>query len=363
MRHLLFGIALVACKDSAPKKQEPAPVVVADAVTDDWVAACEHALTQKQSPVRRVAQIIDGCRPHGDWAPILDWTTVSSAEVEAALVRANAFCTSDAKARFMAELEDARDKGTERPWRVLGERCGDKVSGVPDVRFMSAPYFALDRIARATAANGTLAPLAAAIELPLPPVSLTGVGFELPTSPVMKPEPPAWQVTVTVAEIRVGTMPVAKLGANGVVVTLGAAPYPGELVDAKTVAGKIPAGERVLVIAPAAMPAQRLVPVVTALAAHELVLAATATGAPKGWAMAGMVPVMLDATPDPKAVAWQLDAGIDAAVADLKGRPDGDFAHPRVTIAKDATVAHLAKLLGALSFRDARAASLTNAKK
>jgi hypothetical protein len=363
VRGLALFALCIACKaNDAPPP--PQPVVVADAApVEDWTTACEHALTQKQTPVRRIAQIIDGCRPHGDWAPILDWTTSSSAAVEAALTHANAFCTNDAKARFMNELEDARDKQTERPWRVLGDKCGDKVSAVPDVRFMSAPFFALDRIARATAANPKLAPLAAAVELPLPPVSMTGVGFVLATASVMKPEPPKWQVTVTLAEIRVGLLPVARLGAAGVAVELGASPYPGELADAKTIAGKVPAGERVLVIAPAAMPAQRLTEVVSALAGHELVLAVAASGGPKGWEMAGMVPVVLDGKPDPKAVEWKLDAGVDAAIADLKGRPDGDFAHPRITIAKDATVAHLAKLLGALAFRDARAASLTNAKK
>jgi hypothetical protein len=67
--------------------------------------------------------------------------------------------------------------------------------------------------------------------------------------------------------------------------------------------------------------------------------------------------------PDPKAVEWKLDAAVDQTIADLKGKPAEAFQHPRVTIAKDATVAHLAKLLGALAFREASAASLTNAKK
>jgi hypothetical protein len=362
VRYLVFALC-IACKgkDAPPP---PKPVVVADAApTEDWVAKCEQALTQKQTAIRRITQIIDGCRPHGDWTAILDWTTSSSADVEAALTHANAFCTNDAKARFMNELEDARDKQTERPWRVLGEKCGDKVSGVPDLRFMSAPYFALDRIARATAAHPTLAPLAAAVELPLPPVSMTGVGFELATASVMKPELPQWQVTVTNAEIRVGLLPSAKLGANGVTVDLGPHPYPGELVDAKALAGKIPDDEPVLLLAPAAMPAQRLADVVRALPGRDLALGVAASGGPKGWAMAGVVPILLDAKPDPKAVDWPLDANIEAAIADLKGKPAEAFAHPRVTIAKDATVAHLAKLLGALAFRDAGAASLTNAKK
>lgn len=366
MTRLALCLALVACtgNEKAPPPKPAVPVVAdAAAPVDDWVAACEQALTHKQSPVRKVMQIIEGCRPHGAWTPILAWATTPTDALVASMSRVNAFCTKDAQMQFVNEVEEARGKPSNRPWRVLGEKCGDKVGAVPDPRFMSAPYFVLDRIARATAAEPKLAPLATALDIPLPPVSITGAGFELAASSVMKPELPRWQVTITQAEIRVGLVPTAKLGANGIVVDMGPQPYPGELVDAKMLAAKVPANEPVVVIAPAATPAQRIAAVVPALAGHDVVLAVTASGGPNGWTMAGIVPVTLDTVPDAKAYEWKLDAAVEAAIADLRGKPSEAFAHPRVVIAKDATVAHLAKLLGALAFRDARAASLTNAKK
>lgn len=368
MRRIAVCIALVACKDSAPKQPPPPPpVVVADAAAD-WTTACAEALTAKQTPVRRLSLVIAGCQPCGDWATLVDWNTPMpeggppEAKIEAMMVECKAYCSNDSKMQFMAALPDARGKSTNKPWRVLGEKCGEKVSAVPDTRFMSAPYFALDRIARAASEHPKLAPLVAGLELPLPPVSITGVGFELPVAAVMKPEVPRWQVTVTPAELRVGTMPIAKLGPGGVTVELGTTPYPGKLVDIAQLVTELPA-ERILLIAPSAVPASRLVDVVKVLHGREVVLAVAAAGAPPGWAMPGIVPVRLDATPNAGRFEWKLDAEVEAAIADLKQRPAEAFVEPRITIAKTATVAHLAKLLGALAFRDAQSASLTNAAK
>ena len=235
----------------------------------------------------------------------------------------------------------------------------NETPALPDTRFMSAPFFALDRIARAAAANPKLAPLLATLELPLPAVSITGVGFELGESPVMNPSPPPFHITVSQTEIRIGKLPTAKLGPNGITVDAGAA-YPGELVDAKALAAKLP--ERVVLIAPAAMPAQRLVDVVKAAGKREILLAVRASGAPPGWTLPGIVPVALDAAPAPKTYEWKLDDKVDAAIADLKSIPAEAFAKPRVTIMKTATVAHLAKLLGAIAFRDGHNASLATGK-
>ncbi|MBA3504077.1 MAG: hypothetical protein H0T65_27190 [Deltaproteobacteria bacterium] len=374
MRRLAVCIALVACKDSAPKQQPPTKVVLADAAIDaaaDWTAACEAALTTKQTAVRRLSMIIANCQPCGDWTPLIDWNTQMTdggppeATIEAMMVACNAYCSKDSKMQFMGALPDARGKLTNKPWRVLGEKCGDKVSAVPDVRFMSAPFFALDRIARATAAHPKLGPLAAAVELPLPPVSMTGVGFELPVAAVMNPDVPKFQVTVTQSEIRIGKMPTAKLTANGVIVDLGPSPYPGELVDVKSLAQKLGAltTDRILLIAPRALPASRVTEVVKALGKREIVLAVGAAGSPKGWSMPGVVPVLLNATPNPKSFEWTLDSEVEAAIANLKQNPAEAFVEPRITVAKTATVEHLAKLLGALAFRDAPTASLTNALK
>jgi hypothetical protein len=371
VRHLAVCIALVACKDSAPKP--PPPVVVADAALSidaaaDWTVACETALTTKQTPVRRLSMIIAGCQPCGDWTPLLDWNTEMTnggppeATIEAMMVACDAYCSKDSKMQFLGALPDGRGKHSNKPWRVLGDKCGDKVSAVPDVRFMSAPFFALDRIARATAAHPKLAPLAAAVELQLPPVSVTGVGYELPVAAVMKPDLPKFHVTITQSEIRIGALPTAKLAATGVVVDLGPSPYPGELVDLKSLAQKLPA-ERIVLIAPRGLPASRVTEVVKAIGAKEIVLAVAAAGAPKGWSMPGIVPVLLNATPKPKTFEWTVDPEVDAAIANLKQNPAEAFVDPKLVIAKTATVEHLAKLLGALAFRDGHAASLTNAPK
>ena len=371
MRYAALLVAVCACKGKSTPP--PKPVVVADAAVDaaaDWTAACAEALAAKQTPVRRLSLIIEGCQPCGDWKTLLDWNTPMTdggppeAKIEAMMVACKAYCSNDSKMQFMGALPDARGKTTNKPWRVLGEKCGEKVSAVPDVRFMSAPFFALDRIARAASENPTLAPLVAAIELPLPPVSITGVGFELPVAAVMKPELPKWHVTVSQNEIRFGTLPIAKLSANGVTVDLGKSPYPGELVEAKALPAKLTDAtgsptDRVLLIAPTALPASRVADVVQAIGPREIVLAVAAAGGPKGWTMPGTVPVLLDAAPAAKSYEWKLDANVDQAIADLKGKPDEAFAKPRIAIAKDATVAHLAKLLGALAFRDAKSASFS----
>ena len=356
-------LALVAC-GSKEKEPPPPPKPVADAaIVDDWIETCEAALTSKLTRARKLSTIIDSCKPCGDWKPLLDWNTPMpdggppEQTILDAMDRCNAYCTKDSKMQFAGALPDARGKSTNKPWKILGDKCKDAVSAVPDNRFMSAPYFALDRIARAASANAKLAPLLAAVDVPLPAVSITGVGFELPTSPVMKPEVPDLHVTVTANELRMGTLPRGKLGATGVTVDHGTMPYPGELVTEKDLATKLPPDRAIVIIAPGAIPAARLVDIVAAAGKRDIVLAAAAAGGPKGWTLPGHVPVLLDATPTPTSTAWNLD-DVDKAIADLKAKPDAAFDHPRVTITKDATVAQLAKLLGALAFRDARSASL-----
>jgi hypothetical protein len=369
MRYIALFFTLVACKDkeSAPKPPPPPPVV-ADAAVPAWTDACAAAITAKQTPVRHLTAIIDACEPCGDWAPLLDWNKprTEGGPTEDALDErmkaCNAYCSNDARLQFLGTAADSRGKATQKPWRTLGEKCGEKVSAIPDTRFASAPYFALDRIGRAAAADPKLAPLLETLELPLPALSVSGVGVELAESPVMKPEPGKFALTVTQQEVRLASLPTAKLGAPGVTVNHGGAPYPGELVDIKKLAATLDAvTPRVMILAPAGMPAQRLVEIVTAADHHELVLGVVASGAPAGWKLPGIVPVVMDSKP--AKYVWKLDANVEAAIADLKSKPAEAFDHPKIVIAKDATVAHLAKLLGALALRDAHSVALTNAPK
>lgn len=369
-RHIALCIALVACKDkeSAPKPQPAPPVVVDAAPIAGWQDACSEAITAKQTPVRKLAAIIDACKPCGDWTPLLDWNKPrteggpSEEQLDERMKACNAFCSNDSRLQFLGTAADTRGKPTQKPWRVLGEKCGEKVSAIPDTRFASAPYFALDRIARAAAADPKLAPLLETLELPLPALSISGVGVDLPESPAMKPEPGRFALTITQRELRLASLPTAKLGASGVMVNLGGAPYPGELVDLKKLATTLDAvTPRVTLIAPAGLPAQRLVEVVAAAKQHELVLAVVASGAPTGWKLPGITPVVLDTKP--AKYEWKLDANVEQTIADLKSKPAEAFDHPKIVIAKDATVAHLARVLGALALRDAHSATLTNAPK
>ena len=376
---LLF--ACLSCKGckGGKDKAPPPPVKIADASIagdlgdaggdeTDWRVRCEQALTAKLAPVRKLGGIVENCRPCGDWHVLLAWNKPvedggpPEAKIEEAMTACRAFCTPNAKQQFLGVLPDSRGKTSNKPWRTLGEQCKEAVSAVPDVRFMSAPYFALDRIARATGADPKLAPLAAAVEIPLPAVSITGIGFDLPEAAVTKPELPKLHVTVIASELRIGRLATAKLTKDGVVVEQGTTPYPGELVTAKDLRAKLDAltgspTERVMVIAATGVPAARIAVVAKAAGTHELVLAVAASGAPHGWTLPGIVPVVLDAKPS-QAFEWKLDADVDKAIADLKAKPAEAFLAPRITIAPKATVADLAKLLGALAFRDAHSASL-----
>ena len=363
----LVVLALCACSGKKETKtSDPPTPPPADAAIADWTSACAGALAAKQTPVRKLTAIIASCRPCGDWAPLLAWSTPVAAggPPEQAILdmmdRCRAYCSNDAKMQFANALPDARERGGNRPWRVLGDKCKSAVSAVPDERFMSAPYFALDRIARAAAADPKLAPLLATLELPLPAVSLSGVGFELPEAAVMKPDPPRVHVTVTQGELRVGRLPVARLGKDGVHVDHGPAPYPGELVPPAELAKRLDAldAARVLVIAPSALPAARLVDVVRAAGARELVLAVAARGAPPGWALPGIVPVTL-AAGSGKA-QYTVDDRVDATIEKLAAsRPGASVA---VTIAASARTADLAKLLGALAFHGATRVAIDKAR-
>jgi len=374
----VLAATLAACKSKEPPPAAPAQTADAGAAAPaaDWAARCEAALAgaPQQQPVRRVQAILDGCRPCGDWAPLLGWNVLpadggpKTAQIEAAMDACRAYCKPEAKTAFLGTLEASRGKHSPRPWRVLGETCGEAVSARPDTRYMSAPYFALDRIARAAAAHGKLGPLLAAIELPLPPLSSTGGAFVLPAAPAIAPDAGPVHVTVSTTEITVGKLPRARLGAAGVTVEAGEALYPGAPVLPAALAAaldQLAAGPdaRIAVIAPRAMAARRLIDVIAAAGEHRLVLAAAAAGSPEGWHLPGVVPVVLSAKEAPGALRLSLGESADGAIGALKqAPPDQLAAAPAIAVDDKATVEGLAKLLGALAYRDIAAASLRRAR-
>lgn len=376
MRALLAGVLVAAaCKDkpAAPPPPQPAKPVdaqVLDAASDAW-AACKRALERAATApaTRRVQTILDGCKPCGPWDPILGWQTPPERGgpdrrvIEQAMTACDAWCEGDAKLKFMGTLDDARVKQSRAPWRELGEACTDKVSAVPDTRYLSAPWFALDRVARWAATQPGAQPVLDAVELVVPPVSVTGAGFVIAEAPVVKPASPAEHLTVTAVELTVGTLPKAKLGANGIAVTGG--PFPGDKVDDKALGARLAkATVPVALIAPAGLPALRVAAAVKAANGAPLQLAATATSGVPGWNAYGLVPVTLGATVDRAGVRLALGASPDAALQAIKaaGADALRKAPPTVSIAKDATVAGLANVLGALAYFEVPRATLVPAK-
>lgn len=348
---------LWACKarphDSpAPDPARPTDAAIADANLD----ACRQAAARVPGLLanQRAQALLDGCQPCGDWAPLLAWNTPAAdggptrAAIEQAMLACKAFCEPNAKQRFLGTLDGARGQDSRAPWRFLGDICKAEVSAVPDTRFMGAPYFALDRIARAIGDPALLA----AITLPLPAVSLTGVGLELPSSPLTAPDAGPAALTIDASQILLGTLPVAQLSATGLQVS---GDYPGTPIAATALAAALGkpalAGRPITLLAPTGLAAARIVEVIGAAGGHDLRLAVAVPG-PGGWTLPGTLPIALVATPGRAGagVRLALDASPDAAIQAARATAGADLVRAPVTIAvgPTATVASLASLLGAL---------------
>lgn len=313
MRAFVLLALLVACKGKA--KQEPAQTGSGSSapieVNVDWTK-CDQAIGKAASaPLAARPQIIlDGCQVcGGDWKPLLAWNVETASggpkreQIEQMMVACTAFCTGDSKLKFMAGVDKARGQNVNTPWRQLATACKDKVNAAPDDRFMSAPFFALDRIARAAASHGgATADKLGALAFPLPAITVSGAGVVLPDSDAVTPKTGELQITVLGDAIHVGHMPRAKLGAAGVLVDLHEAGYPGEAVKLEELGAKlieIVGGDKtqtITLLAPHAMPAVNLVPIIAAASAVAPVyLGAHAYESPEGWQLAGAIPVALEA--------------------------------------------------------------------
>ena len=359
--------ALGACKGShreSPAQDPPRPADAAlpDANLDECRATA--ARVPSLPAPQRAQALLDGCRPCGDWGPLLAWNTPatdggpSRTAIEQAMIACKAFCEPNAKQRFLGTLDAARGQPTRTPWRFLGEICKAEVSAVPDTRFMGAPYFALDRIARAIGDPGLLA----AIELPLPALSLTGVGLDLASSPLTAPEAGPVALTVDASQILLGALPVGKLSAAGISVS---GDYPGTPIEPKALAaalGKLElAGHPVALLAPNGLGAARIADVIAAAGGHDLRLAVAAQ-ALRGWSIPGTVPISLLDKPPPgtSGIRLTLGASPGEAMKAAKATPRAELLRAPVTVALDstATVASLATLLGALGYFEVKAVVL-----
>jgi hypothetical protein len=305
---LVIGLACIACQDK-PKPAGDTSVVAID------MTRCEQAIDKAAAapPTARPQILLDGCRVcGGDWTPLLQWNVDPEAggpkreQIEKLMVGCDAFCTGDSKLKFMAGVDKARGQSVNTPWRQLATTCKAKVNGSPDDRFMSAPYFALDRIARKAAGHSpALAAKLAALELPLPALTVSGAGVALPEADGVTVPVGAIQITVLGGAIHVGRLPRGRLAATGVSVELGSASYPGEQVEVGQLGAKLSeliggdGTQTITLLAPHAMPAHHLVPIVAAAAAVAPVyLAANAADAPDGWQLASAIPVALAAGAD-----------------------------------------------------------------
>ncbi len=290
-------------------KGSASAVVVEPVVPVDW-PACEAALRQAATaPLdNRPELLIDGCKVCGEWTPILKWQTTeqgggpSRNAIRSAMERCHAYCSGQAKQHFLGTLDDARGTTSHTPWRTLGEVCKGDVSALPDNRFTSAPLFALDRIARAaTAHGGDAANLVQAIELPLPALSLTGVGIVMPdVESDVTPTAGPIAITLTGGAMYLAKLPRAHMTATGLAVDLGG--YPGDAVKPEKLADALakladPSGGIVAIsiLAPTATPAETILPIVgVAAKVAPVYLAANAANAPEGWELPGNIPVALE---------------------------------------------------------------------
>jgi hypothetical protein len=335
------ALVAIACKgkgdgkDPAGTERSADPASGNPAMAIDWTA-CESALRAAIAapPPARPGLVIEGCRVCGDFAPLLAWSTLpedggpTRGAIEQAMLACNGYCNGNAKQRFLGTLDKARGSDARTPWRQLGEVCRAEVSALPDSRFMSAPYFALDRIGRAVATRGgTAAELLAALELPLPAVTISGTGVMLPElARGVVGRPGTLHVTVLAGTVHVGKLPRARLGGSGVTVDLGPFGYPGSAVEPGALAARLRElggdhpGEAILVLAPHAMPAIELVPIFAAASTVAPVyLAAGAHDGPEGWQLPTAIPVALDpGGPDPIGVTDETT--VQELATELSGR-------------------------------------------
>ena len=313
MRALVIALVVVAgCKAkkaSSGSGSGAGSGSAAPLVEIDW-AKCDAAIDKAAAAPLDVRPkiLFDGCQVcGGDWAPLLTWNTEAGSGgprrelIEQRMMACHAFCTGDSKLKFMASVDKARGQSVNTPWRQLENACKAHVNGSADDRFMSAPFFALDRIARLVhKRGGTAAQTLATVEIPLPAVTISGAGPALPTVGATA-STGTLQISVLGPAIYVGRLPRGKLTPQGVTADLGNPPYPGEEVKLDKLSLKLEAlvgddkTQTLTILAPQAMSAQKLVEIVAAAAPIAPVyLAATASAPTEGWELVGAIPIALE---------------------------------------------------------------------
>ena len=297
MRSLVLVLVLVLVLGCHKHGSEPAAAQRdAHPIAVDWDHCLETLATIPQLPdMSRTQALLEGCQVCGDWRPLIEWNTPhekggpTRQDIEERMVACGGFCTPTAKQQFMGTLDTARGVPGRAPWRHLGEICKDQVSAVPDARYESAPYFALDRVGRLASGHSLdAANLMLKIDLPLPAFSLTGNGVDLPDAQGQLVAAPPVQVTVLGDGPHVGKLPRAHLGAGGVSVDYGGAPYPGPRVEPDALPAAIHALDpsphpKVTLFVPREMPRAKVDEMLGKATDVEFHLAAAAPSFLPGW--------------------------------------------------------------------------------
>jgi hypothetical protein len=319
MRALWLIALLVACKGKGDKDKPVITVkkTVIYLVTSECERAIEAAGTAPLDARPRL--LLDNCPvcERNDWKPLLSWNAEPEAggpkreQIEKIMVDCDAFCTGDSKLKFMSAVDKVRGKGVDTPWRGLANACKTKVNGAPDDRFMSAPFFALDRIARGVMSapgggpdSSPLVTKLGAVELPLPAATISGAGVVLPDADGATAPSGTLAITVLGDSIHVGRLPRGKLTHAGIAVDFGKEGYPGDAVPLDQLAAKLTAlvgsdKAPLVLLAPSAMPAAKLVDIIAAAAPIAPVnLSAAAPESPEGWQLPGAIPIALEAGKD-----------------------------------------------------------------
>jgi hypothetical protein len=159
---------------------------------------------------------------------------------------------------------------------------------------MSAPYFALDRIARAVAAHGgPAADDLAQFWISLPPLSVTGSFIDVPDWDGETDGIPnnVRVVTVLADKLAVCDLPRAHLTASGVQLVGKGPLFPG---DPTTAAELAKAGGMYAVIAPRGMPAKQLLALLAPMHGLTLHLVVHEKSKLDAWPMVAIIPAQLD---------------------------------------------------------------------
>jgi hypothetical protein len=357
---LVAVVALAACRSDAPAPGGPSGGPADHAAPPTaWVGACLDALDRAAAapPSQRTALVLAGCQPCGvDWHDAIAMPVPPPAKVIAVVDACALGCAQTARSDFFAAISGLEDDARpDAAWRALGKTCPAALgAGAGDGRHVNGTWFALHQIGRRL----TDAPLTdpdrarwrttrAALWLPLPVVSQVGTQLVVPAATAVR-ELPATQATILAEALSVGALPRAIFDDHGLALAPDrGAVWPGDPVAPAGLAAALDArGERDAVfIAPAGLPAQRVLMIAGQLGAHRAALAVT-----RADGSLGATAVLLTSGPAARAAVIDADglrvcatdrAGAVVGCLPLPSDADGHAAilrrvlagHPRVALA------------------------------